>query len=167
MPIFLQQPRRNTRKRARNYSNRTRMISPNFGISASKMWGEERQVGWQEEMICFPRFLEKMTGARKNTLRSVLLMNCEHSFVVVSRITNATQNLCQKNLSLKTRFLGVYKGGALSQRSSLLRTRSRTNTKKQTQQQQQQHQSSGKLKEDPPCPASRDSCPTSRALSRA
>ena len=61
---FLQQaPRRNTRKRAWNYSNRTRMISPNFGISASKMWGEERQVGWQEEMIF--RLLEKMIGARE------------------------------------------------------------------------------------------------------
>ena len=54
------------------------MISPNFGISASKMWGEERQVGWQEEMIF--RFLEKMIGAREKNF-AVSSLNDLRAFI--------------------------------------------------------------------------------------
>ena len=49
------------RERAWNYSNRTRMISPNFGQSTSKMWGEERRGGVARRDDLFLVFLSWIT----------------------------------------------------------------------------------------------------------
>ena len=49
--------------------------------------GEKKgRLEWQEEMICFSFFLRRLAEPEKITLRSVLLMNCEHSFVVVLHV---------------------------------------------------------------------------------